>query len=99
MNTRPISVSHVVFGLIFLGITAMWVIGETTDINAPAFAVWGPVVLIGAGVVGLIVTLTNSRRKDTRPEAEHELAETHLDETHLAETRTTDPIDITQEQS
>jgi hypothetical protein len=65
MNTfRPVSISHLVFGLIFLGITALWVIGETTDAEAPAFAVWGPVVLIGAGAVGLLAALVNTRRRD-----------------------------------
>jgi hypothetical protein len=61
MNTKSVSITHLVFGLIFLGATALWVVGATTDIEAPALAVWGPVVLIGAGLVGLGATVFNAR--------------------------------------
>ena len=61
MTMRPISITHLVFGLIFLGLTALWIVGETTDAEAPALAIWGPVVLIGAGVVGLAAIVFNSR--------------------------------------
>jgi hypothetical protein len=60
MNTKSVSITHLVFGLIFLGATALWVVGATTDIEAPALAVWGPVVLIGAGLVGLGATIFNA---------------------------------------
>jgi threonine dehydrogenase-like Zn-dependent dehydrogenase len=61
MNTKSVSITHLVFGLIFLGATALWVVGATTDVEAPALAVWGPVVLIGAGLVGLGATIFNAR--------------------------------------
>jgi hypothetical protein len=61
MNIKSVSITHLVFGLIFLGATALWVVGATTDIEAPALAVWGPVVLIGAGLVGLAATIFNAR--------------------------------------
>jgi len=61
MNTRSVSIAHAVFGLIFLGVTALWVVGATTDVEAPALAIWGPIVLIGAGLVGLAGTIFNSR--------------------------------------
>ena len=61
MNTRPISVSHLVFGLIFLGATALWVIGAATDADAPDMAVLAPAILIGAGVAGLIAIVVNAR--------------------------------------
>jgi hypothetical protein len=67
MSTRPVSITHLVFGLIALGITAIWVVGETTDTEAPALAIWGPVVLIAAGAVGLAATLFNSRQARTVP--------------------------------
>jgi len=63
MTKRPISISHLVFGLIFLGVTAIWVVGAATDVQAPALALWGPVVLIGAGVVGLAAIVVNSRNR------------------------------------
>lgn len=67
MNKHPISISHLVFGLIFLGITAMWVVGATTGVEAPALALWGPVVLIAAGVVGLAAIVLNSRSAAVPP--------------------------------
>ena len=61
MTKRTISVSHLVFGLIFLGAAALWSIGAATDADAPDLAVVAPAVLIGAGVAGLIATVLNAR--------------------------------------
>ena len=70
MTMRPISITHLVFGLIFLGLTALWIVGETTDAEAPALAIWGPVVLIGAGVVGLAAIVYNARTTRSTPAAD-----------------------------
>jgi hypothetical protein len=78
MNIRPISVSHLVFGLIFLGGAVLWAIGAATDADAPDMAVLGPTVLIGAGVAGLIAIVVNARnarvaeRKASIPENDAE---------------------------
>jgi hypothetical protein len=61
MNMRPVSISHLVFGLIFLGATVLWVIGAATDADAPDLAAVAPAVLIGAGVIGLAATVFNAR--------------------------------------
>jgi len=61
MNARPISVSHLVFGLIFLGAAVLWAIGAATDADAPDMAVLSPAILIGAGVAGLIAIVVNAR--------------------------------------
>jgi hypothetical protein len=61
VTKRPVSVSHLVFGLIFLGAGVLWVIGAATDANAPDMAVLAPAVLIGAGVAGLIAIVLNAR--------------------------------------
>ena len=61
MSTRPISVSHLVFGLIFLGAAALWAIGAATNADAPDVAAVAPAVLIGAGVAGLIAIVVNAR--------------------------------------
>ena len=61
MNKRPVSVTHLVFGLIFLGASALWAIGAATDADAPDMAVLSPAVLIGAGVAGLIAVVVNAR--------------------------------------
>lgn len=70
MNTtsRPVSVSHLVVGLVFLGIAVLWLVGVTTDADTPDMAAWGPVVLIGAGAIGLVATLATARRTRTTQE-------------------------------
>jgi len=92
MNTKSVSIAHLVFGLIFLGVTALWVVGATTDLEAPALAVWGPVVLIGAGVVGLAGTIFNSRnaRNAAGPADHFESGNTETDDTEDADTAVLD---------
>ena len=69
MNKRAISVSHLVFGLVFLGAAALWAVGAATDADAPDLAIVAPAVLIGAGVVGLVAMVVNARNGRLRTEA------------------------------
>jgi hypothetical protein len=92
MNTntslrRPVSVPHLVFGLIFTGLALVWAIGEATNADLPRTAIGFPAVLIGAGLVGLIGTLVNARNRSRN------LA-TETDETN--ETDETDETDEVQ---
>lgn len=66
MNSRPVSIAHLVFGLIFLGAAIIWAIGAATDADAPDLAGAGPVVLIGAGAIGLVGIVVNARNARTR---------------------------------
>ena len=59
---RTIRVAHLVFGLLFLGIATVWLLNTTNVIGPHDLAISGPVVLIAAGVVGLVVSLASSRR-------------------------------------
>jgi hypothetical protein len=61
IRTRPVSITHLVFGLIFLGAAGLWAIGAATDAGAPDLAVLAPAVLVAAGVVGLIAMVINAR--------------------------------------
>ena len=61
MNTRPVSIAHLVFGLIFLGASGLWALGAATGAEAPDMALMAPIILIGAGVVGLVGVLVNAR--------------------------------------
>lgn len=61
MTKRPVSIAHLVFGLIFLGAAALWAIGASTGADAPDIAAAAPVVLIGAGVIGLAGIVVNAR--------------------------------------
>jgi hypothetical protein len=91
MTKRPISVSHLVFGLIFLGAAVLWAVGAATDADAPDVAAVAPAVLIGAGVAGLIAIVVNAR--NARISAEKALSPSiHTD---YADTR----VDDHQEQS
>lgn len=65
-DSQPLSVTHLVFGVIFLGITALWLIAEVADIEAPVLSISGPAILIGAGVVGLVASFLNARRRAAR---------------------------------
>jgi hypothetical protein len=59
---RTIRIAHLVFGLLFLGIATVWLLDTTNVIGPHDLAISGPVVLIAAGVVGLVVSLASSRR-------------------------------------
>jgi len=83
IRTRPVSIAHLVFGLIFLGAAAVWAVGAATDADAPDLALLGPAVLIGAGAIGLVGIVINARnarnahRTDTAEPAYDDLSVTH----------------------
>lgn len=61
-TTRPLGVVHLIFGLVFSGIAALWLIGEANDTDTSDLAAGFPAVLIGAGIIGLAAALLNQRR-------------------------------------
>jgi heme A synthase len=67
-RTRPVSIAHLVFGLIFLGAAGLWAVGAATDAETPDLAVLAPGVLIAAGVVGLVAMVINARNARVRPD-------------------------------
>ncbi len=61
MNIRPVKITHLVFGLAFVGLAGLWLLGTiAVDPNQLALAL--PGVLILAGVAGLAATMVNQRR-------------------------------------
>jgi hypothetical protein len=62
-QSRPVSVPHLVIGLIFTGLAIVWAIGEATNADLPRTAIGFPAVLIGAGLAGLLGTLVNARNR------------------------------------
>ncbi|HEX4189576.1 MAG TPA: hypothetical protein VHZ06_01170 [Marmoricola sp.] len=66
---RAMSVPHLVMGLIFLGIAGVWLISEAGEDHVHRLGAGIAVVLIGAGVIGLLASLANARsakaRRDT----------------------------------
>jgi hypothetical protein len=60
---RTVRTAHLVFGLLFLGIAATWLLYATGVLSVDQLTLSGPVVLIAAGVIGLVVSLAGARRK------------------------------------
>lgn len=79
LPTRRLSIPHLVFGLIFLGISAVWAIGKATDADLGHTAVGVPAVLIVAGVVGLVAAVAGSRPRRTAAAEPVEPFEPELD--------------------
>jgi len=66
MKTHALNVTHLTIGLILLGLSALWGADAAgwTDFSGSAYLF--PVLLVGAGVVGLVAFLfRGSRRPDT----------------------------------
>ena len=55
-------VTSLVFGLLFLGIAAVWLLVQQDVVSWPDASRIFPIVLVAAGVIGLISSLTRSRR-------------------------------------
>ena len=60
---RTVSTPHLVLGIIFAGIATLWFVGAATDAKFHDTAPGFPLVLIGAGVIGLVASLNNSRNR------------------------------------
>lgn len=61
-NTHPVNVSHLVFGLVFLGIAATWALRQA-DIVDPDGMRWVlPLVLLVAGGAGLVASVAKGIR-------------------------------------
>ena len=55
-------VTSLVFGVLFLGLAALWALVRYDALSLPAASVMAPVILILAGVAGLALTLRRNRR-------------------------------------
>jgi hypothetical protein len=55
-------VTSLVFGLLFLGIALVWLLVQQDVVSWPDASRIFPIVLVVAGVVGLVSSLTRSRR-------------------------------------
>ena len=67
---RSVKITHLVFGLLFLGVAVIWALVVGDVINENDLAVLAPAVLIAAGVIGLATSLAsarNRRNRDARP--------------------------------
>lgn len=62
-------VTSLVFGLLFLGIAAVWLLVQQDVVSWPGASRIFPIVLVAAGVIGLVSSLTRTRRsrRDEQP--------------------------------
>jgi hypothetical protein len=51
-----------VFGLVFLGVAAIWALVQADLLSLPDASVLGPAVLVVAGLAGIAVTLRRGSR-------------------------------------
>jgi hypothetical protein len=73
MKTHPVHVTHLVFGLVFLGIAGAWVLRTTGVVDAGADRWIFPADLLLAGGAGLVASVTKSLgRRSSGGEEEEE---------------------------
>lgn len=60
---RAVKVAHLVVGLVFLGIAALWALDAAGVADSSTARYLAPAVLVGAGVIGLAALLVSSRRR------------------------------------
>jgi hypothetical protein len=67
IGRHPVNIGHLVMGLAFLGIVAIWAVVQTDTVNGDDIRWLMPIPWVFAGVVGLAVTaVTGSRRYAVR---------------------------------
>ena len=80
MRRHATDVTSLVFGLIFLGLAAMWPLVHYDAIGWPGLGVLAPLLLIAVGLVGLVTSLRGGRRAQP---VEADVDESILDDTTL----------------
>lgn len=62
MKRHDADVISLVFGLLFLGVSAMWPLVHFDVLGLPGLEVAAPVLLVSVGLAGLIASLGRIRR-------------------------------------
>jgi hypothetical protein len=57
-------VTSLVVGVVLAGVAGLWALFHADVVSWPDLGYLAPVLLIGAGVVGLVVSLVGGRRRD-----------------------------------
>ena len=71
-NDRSVKITHLVFGLLFLGVAVVWALVVGDVINENDLAVIAPAILIAAGVIGLATSLASARNRRNRNQRPHD---------------------------
>lgn len=64
---RTVKVTHLVFGLLFLGVAGTWLLVMTGTLQTVHLAYVVPALLVVAGVLGLVAVAAGTRRRDRAP--------------------------------
>ena len=62
MKRHDTDVASLVFGLLFLGVSAMWPLVHYDLLGLPGLEVAAPVLLVSVGLAGLVASLGRMRR-------------------------------------
>lgn len=65
-GTHPVIIGHLVMGLAFLGITAIWAVSELGNVSVDDVRWLLPLPWVFAGTVGLLAVVLTSRRRSTQ---------------------------------
>jgi hypothetical protein len=90
-DDHSVKIPHLIFGLLFLGIAAVWALVVTEVITEDRLPLVIPALLIGAGAIGLAASLASGRNRRQRQDStsaqqDHEPVEQELDD-HTQEIR------------
>jgi hypothetical protein len=62
MKRHDTDVASLVFGLLFLGVSAMWPLVHFDVLGLPGLEIAAPVLLVSVGLAGLVASLGRIRR-------------------------------------
>lgn len=62
MRRHEVDVVSLVFGLLFLGVSAMWPLVHYEILGLPGLELAAPVLLVSAGLAGLFASVARARR-------------------------------------
>ncbi len=93
MAEHETDVTSLVFGLVFLGLAGLWGLVQLDVLTAPDASVAGPVVLVVAGLVGLLLTVRRAGRARREQLATSAAAGSSESELHETAVPTSERID------
>lgn len=70
MNRHPVNVVSLVFGLLFLGVSAMWGLVHYDVMDGGGIEVALPVMLVSIGLAGLMASIAKLRSSGNRGQQE-----------------------------
>ena len=70
MRTHPVNVTHLVVGLVFLGIAGSWALRESGTIDRDGFQWLLPLILVVAGAAGLVASVAKGLSKGSSEPSE-----------------------------